>query len=219
MNLDSKKNTVFLILAGFFITNAIIAELIGGKIVSFGPFDQSVGILPWPIVFLTTDLINEYYGRKGVVKLSFITVGLIAYAFLVLFGAMIPAATSYSDVSSENFNKVFGASLWIIVGSIIAFILGQVVDAFTFQKIKSLTQGKQIWLRATGSTVISQLVDTFVVQGIAFVIPGKWSVAQWLENASWGYVFKLIVALCLIPFIYLFHYMIDKYLEKEEKHG
>lgn len=216
MNLDSKRNTVFIILAGFFITNAIIAELIGGKIVSFGPFDQSIGILPWPIVFLTTDLINEYYGRKGVIKLSFITVGLIAYAFLVLLGAMQPSATSYSTVTTNSFNNVFGASLWIIVGSITAFILGQVVDAFTFQKIKSLTQGKQIWLRATGSTVISQLVDTFVVQGIAFVLPGEWTIGQWLENATWGYVFKLIVAVCLIPLIYLFHYMIDKYLDKEK---
>ena len=76
----TKKELVFIILAGIFITNALVAELIGGKLIYMGPFIMSVGILPWPIVFLATDLINEYYGRSGVKKLSLITASLIVYA-------------------------------------------------------------------------------------------------------------------------------------------
>lgn len=89
----SKKDIVFIILAGIFITNAVVAELIGGKLIQIGPFVMSIGILPWPIVFLTTDLINEYFGEKGVRRLSILTACLIAYAFIILLlGIAIPAA-------------------------------------------------------------------------------------------------------------------------------
>ncbi|MCC7302831.1 MAG: queuosine precursor transporter [Bacteroidia bacterium] len=219
MNPDSRKDTVFMILAGFFITNAIMAEMIGGKIVNFDfmglSFIQSIGILPWPVVFLTTDLINEYYGRKGVVRLSLITVGLILYAFLLLFIAIDIPAIKGSSVSFESFKQVFGTSQWIIAGSVIAFLVAQLVDAFSFSKIKGLTGNKMIWLRATASTAISQLMDTFIVQFVAFVIPGAWTAEEWMERASWGYLFKLMVALGLIPVIYLVHGVIDKYLQKE----
>ncbi len=215
MNLNSRKDIVFLILAGFFITNALMAEMIGGKLISFGIFVQSVGILPWPVVFLTTDLINEYYGRKGVIRLSFITVGLIAYAFILLLTTQEIPAIENSPVSDESFNQVFGMSRGIIIGSIIAFLVAQVIDALSFHRIKKITGSRHIWLRATGSTVISQLFDTFIVQFIAFVIPGYWSLPEFFENASMGYLFKLLVALGLIPFIYLFHYIIDRYLKVE----
>lgn len=214
MNPDSRKDVVFMILAGFFITNAIMAEMIGGKIVSFGIFVQSIGILPWPIVFLTTDLINEYYGRKGVIKLSLITVGLIIYAFLILSVAIHIPAIEGSTVSFESFKNVFGTSQWIIVGSVIAFLVAQLTDAFSFSWIRNITGSKMIWLRATGSTVISQLLDTFIVQFVAFVIPGDWTMEEWMERASWGYLFKLLVAVGLIPLIYLAHSMIDRYLKK-----
>lgn len=212
MNFSSRRDILFLILCGFFITNAIVAELIGGKLIQVGPFVQSIGILPWPIVFLTTDLINEYYGRKGVIKISALTVGLIAYTFIILLFGMHFNATSFSPVSNDNFNAVFGQSMWIIVGSITAFIIGQLTDAAIFWLIKKRTGAKMLWLRATGSTVVSQLIDTFIVQFIAFVIPGIWTLNEFLKNASAGYIFKLMVALVLIPIIYLIHYMIDKYL-------
>ena len=87
-----RKDIVYVILAGIFITNALVAELIGGKLIYIGEVVMSLGILPWPIVFITTDLINEYFGEKGVKKLSFITAGLIAYTFfLLLIGLQIPA--------------------------------------------------------------------------------------------------------------------------------
>ncbi len=217
MNLKNKKDIVFLVLAGFFITNAIVAELIGGKLVTFfGLFTQSIGIILWPIIFLLTDLINEYFGKDGVRKLTYITIALISFTFIILSIALNIEATSFSPVTDDAFRKVFGQSQWIIVGSIIAFLVSQLVDVYVFWFFKSITGNRHIWLRATGSTLVSQLVDTFVVQYIAFVLPGKWAFHEFLRNASWGYSFKLLVALALIPLIYIGHHIIGRYLKKDE---
>ncbi len=212
----SKKDIVFIILAGIFITNAIVAELIGGKLIQIGPFVMSIGILPWPIVFLTTDLINEYFGEKGVKKLSLITAGLITYAFIVLFLAiLVPAAKGISPVNDNQFQAVFGQSMWIIVGSVIAFLISQLIDITVFWFFKNKTGNKKIWLRTTGSTVISQLFDTFIVLGIAFWLPGKINFDTFISSALTGYTFKLCIAILLTPVIYLGHFLIKKYLEEE----
>ena len=217
MDLKSRKDIVFLVLAGFFITNAIVAELIGGKLVQFfGLFTQSIGIILWPVIFLLTDLINEHYGKDGVKKLTYITVVLISFTFILLTVAIHMQATSFSPVSDAAFRSVFGQSQWIIVGSIVAFLFSQIIDVYVFFAFKKITGNKHIWLRATGSTMVSQLVDTFVVQFIAFVLPGKWPFSDFLVNASWGYAFKLLVALALIPLIYLGHYVIAKYQKRNE---
>ncbi|MCX8144113.1 MAG: queuosine precursor transporter [Bacteroidia bacterium] len=217
MDFKSKKDIVFLILAGFFITNAIVAEIIGGKLVNFfGLFTQSIGIILWPVVFLLTDLMNEHFGKEGVRKLTFITVGLIIYIYLLLYVAMKIPAVPFSPVNDMVFNTVFGQSQWIIIGSITAFILSQIVDVYTFWLIRKATGKYLIWLRSTGSTAISQLIDTFVVQFIAFVLPGYWKFSEFVENALYGYTFKLIVAVCLIPFIYLGHYIIEKFVPSHE---
>ena len=217
MDFKSKKDIVFLILAGFFITNAIVAEIIGGKLVNFfGVFTQSIGIILWPVVFLLTDLMNEHFGKEGVRKLTFITVGLIIYIYLLLYVAMKIPAVPFSPVNDIVFNTVFSQSQWIIIGSITAFILSQIVDVYTFWLIRKATGKYLIWLRATGSTAISQLIDTFVVQFIAFVLPGYWKFSEFVENALYGYTFKLIVAVCLIPFIYLGHYIIEKFVPSYE---
>jgi uncharacterized integral membrane protein (TIGR00697 family) len=215
----SKREFVFIILAGIFIIYVIVAELIGSKLIQIGPFIMSIGIIPWPIVFLTTDLINEYYGKKGVRTLSFITAALIAYAFIILFTAInIPAAVGISTVNDEQFYAVFGQSLWIIVGSIVAFLSSQFIDSFIFWLLRNKTGGKMIWLRSTGSTVISQLIDTFVVLGIAFWLPGKMTTAVFINAALTGYTFKLIIAVVLTPLIYVGHVWIDKYFGDEEAH-
>lgn len=217
MDFNKRKDLVFIILAGFFVTNAIVAELIGGKLVQFfGLFTQSIGIILWPVVFLLTDLINEHYGKQGVRKLTVITAGLIAYTFILLTVALHMNAVSFSPVNDSVFNTVFGQSQWIIVGSIIAFFLSQLVDVYIFWIFRDRTGGKMIWLRATGSTIVSQLVDTFVVQYVAFVLPGKWAFDQFLVNACWGYAFKLLVAVCLIPLIYAGHFAINRFLENKE---
>lgn len=213
----SKQELVYMILAGIFITNAVVAELIGSKIIQIGPFVMSIGIIPWPVVFLTTDIINEHYGRAGVRKLSFITASLIAYAFIILFVAIkIPAAVGISTVSDEQFYAVFGQSLWIIVASLIAFILSQLIDVYIFWLLRDKTGAKMIWLRSTGSTVISQLIDTFVVLGIAFWLPGKMTLPVFLNAALTGYTFKLAIAVVLTPLIYVGHGLIERYLGPKE---
>jgi hypothetical protein len=219
MNLNNKKDIVFLVLAGFFITNAIVAELIGGKLVTFfNTFTQSIGIVMWPVVFIVTDLVNEYYGQKGVRKLSYITVALILFTFVTLFICLQIPATNFSPVSDVNFKKVFGQSMYIMIGSVCAFIVSQLVDSTIFWMLREKTGKNMIWLRSTGSTIISQLVDTFIVQFIAFVIPGVWTFGEFTRNASFGYVFKLMVAIGVIPVIYLVHFLIDRYLGDEVSH-
>lgn len=219
MIFSSKRNLVYIVLAGLFITNAVVAELIGSKLIQIGPFVMSIGIIPWPVVFLTTDIINEYYGRSGVRKLSIITASLIAYAFVILLLAIkVPAAVGISAVTDEQFYAVFGQSLWIIVGSIAAFLLSQLVDVSIFWLLRDKTGGKMIWLRSTGSTVISQLIDTFVVLGIAFWLPGKMSTQVFLNAALTGYTFKLLIAVVLTPLIYVGHAAVERYLGDEESH-
>ena len=214
--LQSKKETVYIILAGIFITNAVVAELIGGKLIQVGPYLMSVGILPWPIVFVTTDLINEYFGEKGVKKLSLITACLIAYTFVIIYAAMqIPAVAGDGLVSDNQFNGVFGQSLWIIVGSITAFMVSQLIDVTIFHFLKNKTGNKMIWLRSTGSTVISQLFDSFIVLGIAFWMTGKMTTEVFIASAFTGYFVKLIIAIALTPLIYLGHSIIEKYLRNE----
>jgi len=214
--LQSKKETVYIILAGIFITNAVVAELIGGKLIHVGPYLMSVGILPWPIVFVTTDLINEYFGEKGVKKLSVITACLIAYTFVIIYAAMqIPAVAGDGLVSDNQFNGVFGQSLWIIVGSITAFMVSQLIDVTIFHFLKNKTGNKMIWLRSTGSTVISQLFDSFIVLGIAFWMTGKMTTEVFIASAFTGYFVKLIIAIALTPLIYLGHSIIEKYLHNE----
>ena len=210
---QSKKDTVYVILAGIFITNAVVAELIGGKLIQLGPYVMSVGILPWPIVFITTDLINEYFGEKGVKKLSLITASLIAYCFVLLYFALkIPAVKGENLVSDAQFNGVFGQSMWIIVGSITAFMVSQLIDVTIFHFFKNKTGNKMICLRSTGSTVISQLFDSFIVLGIAFWMTGKMTTEVYIASAFTGYFVKLIIAICLTPLIYLGHSLIEKYI-------
>ena len=212
----TKRDLVYIILAGIFITNAIVAELTGGKLIQIGPFIMSIGILPWPIVFLTTDLINEHFGRDGVKKLSYITAGLIAYCILILFlGVQIPSIKGTATVTDDQFYAVFGQGLFIMVASIIAFLISQLIDVSIFWFLRNKTGKKMIWLRSTGSTIVSQLVDSFIVSGIAFWLTGKVTTAQYINMSMTGYTFKLIIAIALTPLIYLGHYLIEKYLQEE----
>jgi len=223
-----RKLWLFIILAGLFITNAVTAELISNKLISipiqgeflglkFGPFVTVVGILPWPFVFLLTDLLNEFYGYKAVKKLSWITAGLILYCFIIVgISLKIPAldlpGTSLAD--NKSYNLVFGQAQMVIIGSIIAFLLSQLMDAYLFKWIKSKTGDNYIWLRSTGSTVLSQLVDSYVVLFIGFVISGNMSFYNYLIIAPTNYILKLLIGIALTPLIYAGHYSVRKYLSK-----
>ena len=214
MILGQRRDLVFLILAMVFVTNAILGEVMGGKLIQVGQFTMSMGVLPWPIVFVLTDLTNEYFGTRGVRRLTFITVGLIIYAFIILFASMGIPAASFSPVQDSAYNAVFGQSLWIIVGSIIAFMVSQLVDVAIFWTFRNATGGKHLWLRATGSTAVSQLIDTFVIMGIAFYLPGKITFDQFINTSTTNYTYKFLIALCATPLIYLGHAIIDRFLGK-----
>ena len=236
-----KKTNLFIILAGIFITNALLAEILGVKIFSleaalgmqpvnlniFGyvlDFNLTAGVMLWPAVFITTDVINEYFGKPGVRKISFLTVGLIAFAFVVIFAVTeLPAAVFWLDINSTGpdgglfdidyaYRTIFRQGMGIIVGSLIAFLIGQLLDVYVFHKLRNITGSKMIWLRATGSTLVSQLVDSFIVLGIAFYIFGNWSISQVISVGIINYIYKFIIAVLLTPTLYLAHYWIDRYL-------
>lgn len=241
-----KPTRLFLILGGFFITNALIAEVMGVKLFSlektFGlepvnlsilghsfSFNLTAGVLLWPVVFIMTDIINEYYGMKGVRFLSLLTAGLIAYSFFMFQGAihLTPADFWVGNYAAENvpdadkaYGAIFGQGSWIIVGSLIAFLVGQLLDVFIFHRIKEVTGEKNIWLRATGSTVVSQFVDSFVVLFIAFYVGPRvsagqgqpWSLGLVMSICIGNYIYKFCVAVVLTPVIYFIHHRIEKYL-------
>lgn len=245
--IKDKSTKLFILLGGFFIANAFIAEVIGVKIFSlentigieplkiplFGTnfsFNLTAGVLLWPVVFIMTDIINEYYGERGVKFLSYLTVGLLAYAFLMYFVAikLVPAAWWPSSKEAQGvpdmqsaYAQIFGQGIAIILGSLIAFLIGQVIDVVIFHKIKKLTGEKYIWLRSTGSTIVSQFIDSFVVLFIAFYFYPKyisdangkaWSFAVVMSICVGNYIYKFIVAVVLTPVIYIVHNWIEKYL-------
>ncbi|HMI65445.1 MAG TPA: queuosine precursor transporter [Cyclobacteriaceae bacterium] len=240
--LEQKKHSLFILLSGIFLTNAIVAEMIGVKIFSgegtlgLAPadlhilgytmdFNLTAGAVIWPVVFITSDLINEYFGKPGVKRISYLTAGLIAYAFLVIFITMrLPPASWWLEAYSKDgdgnyfnmdfaFNRIFGQGQRIILGSLSAFLLGQLVDVFVFHRMKKITGNKKLWLRATGSTIVSQFVDSFVVLYIAFA--GTLSNEQIIAIGITNYIYKFSVAILLTPLIYFGHYFIDRYLGKE----
>ncbi len=232
MAMKTRRDTLFLILGGFFLTNALLGELIGGKIFflgspdfsldlgafKIGPFIMSIGVIPWPVVFLTTDLVNEYFGKRGVRQLTFLGVGMISYAFIILFAALQVPATDFSPVSGASFHTVFGQSMWIIVGSLTAFAVSQLTDVLIFHAFRRRTGAGRLWLRATGSTVFSQFVDTVVILGIAFYLPGKLTGQQFVNIAITQYVYKFTVAVLLTPLIYIGHSAAERFLGPELAH-
>ncbi len=221
----TRKDLVYLILGGFFLTNAILGELTGGKLFELHfpawtgwnarSLVLSIGVIPWPVVFITTDLVNEYFGKAGVRRLTLLTAVMIGYAFIVLYLAIGVPAWERSPVPDTAFRTVFGQSQWIIIGSLTAFLVSQLVDVLVFTAFKARTGPRMLWLRATGSTFVSQLVDTFVVGTIAFVIPGKLTLGEFLPVGAWNYLFKVGIAVLITPLIYIGHGLIDRFLASD----
>jgi uncharacterized integral membrane protein (TIGR00697 family) len=247
MTFKTKESKLLLVLGSFFVANAILSEFIGVKIFSVEgtlgikqfdinllgvpklSFNMSAGVLTWPFIFIMTDIINEYFGIKQVRYLSILTAVLIGYAFFIVGGAMLLDPSDFwinQTINGRNVNMndafagIFGQGMWIIVGSIVAFLVGQMADVMIFHKIKQVTGEKALWLRSTGSTLISQLIDSFVVIFIAFYLNPQyhWS---WQMVAAIGlvnYTYKFIVAILMTPVLYVVHGIIDAYLGKELAH-
>jgi hypothetical protein len=237
--LSSRQTRLFIALAGLFITNALIAEFVGVKIfaledtLGLDPFDWrlfgqsgslsfTAGVMLWPIVFIMTDIINEHFGVRGVRLISWLAVGFIGYAFLFAYLAieLAPAAWWVSVGADRGvpdmqaaFAAVFGQGLWTIGGSITAFLVGQLVDVAVFHRIRRATGERFIWLRATGSTAVSQFIDSFIVLYIAFVIgPQHWPIPLFLAVGTVNYLYKMSMAVALIPLLYAGRRLIRAYL-------
>jgi len=228
-----KSQIVFFILGGFFITNALVAELIGGKLfltpmpeflqtffsalgLDLKDFTMSVGILPWPFVFVATDLVNEFYGRRGVRFYTFITMGLILYILPILYISNLLPTSPISPVKDGEFNQVFATSMGIILASVVAFGVSQVVDIFIFSGFRRRTGAKHLWLRTTGSTLVSQLVDTFVISFLAFVLPGYISFSDFLKLGAVSYIYKIGVAILVTPLCYGGHSLVNWFVGQDE---
>jgi uncharacterized integral membrane protein (TIGR00697 family) len=244
--LKDKPTRLFVFLTSFFVANAIIAECIGGKlfslekVFSMAPhpftllgeggltFTLTCGVLLWPLEFIMTDIVNEYYGPKAVRRISFIAIGLICYAFLMFYLAIqMPADTNFWQGSQKStgvpdmqaaFSNIFGQGMWIIAGSVVAFLLSQLVDVWVFHRIKRVTGEKYVWLRSTGSTIVSQLVDSFIVLFIAFKIGKGWSYQRVLAIGLVNYAYKATMAIVLTPLLYIIERGIARYLGEETTH-
>ena len=237
--MSHRSQRLFVVLTGFFVANAILAELIGVKIfaledtLGLAPFNWNLfgqsgslsftaGVLLWPVVFVMTDVINEYFGPRGVRFVSWLTVGLILYAFLFAYAAIALAPAGWwREAGAEQgvpdlqaaFAAIFGQGLWTIGGSVTAFLIGQLIDVAVFQRIRRLTGERWIWLRATGSTLVSQFFDSFIVLYIAFVIgPQQWPIDLFLAVGTVNYLYKFGAALALIPLLYLARLAVRRWL-------
>ena len=213
----SRRDGVFLVLAGVFITHALLGEILGGKLVRVNDWIMSVGVVPWPVVFVTTDLVNEYYGPRAVRRLTLLAIALITYSFAVIYACIAVPVADISPVDQDSFVRVLGQSMWIIVGSIIAFATSQLIDVIVFTKLRARTGARLLWARAVGSTVISQLFDTFVINAIAFGLPGKLSAAAVVELSFTNYAYKFLIAIATLPLVYLGHGLVDRYLAGDSR--
>ena len=240
--IKDKPTRLFVFFSCFFVANALIAECIGTKIFSleklfgleparftlFGEknlaFNLTCGVLLWPLEFVMTDIVNEYFGPKAVKRISYTAVALISYAFLMFYAAIhIPPADFWITTKASEgipnlqtaFYSIFGQGMWIILGSLVAFLVSQIVDVTVFHRIKARTGEKHVWLRATGSTVVSQIVDSFIVLFIAFKLGSNWSWQQVLAIGIMNYIYKFTMAIVLTPVIYLVEARTEKYLGTE----
>lgn len=245
-DVTQRKHYLFVGLTVVFIANALLAELIGVKIFSFEQamgwqpaqipliggftlsFNLSAGVVLWPIVFILSDVVNEYFGREGVKRITWLSVGAIMYGFLMIYlVTQLPPAgfwveNNQTDIAGNAFNintafsTIYTQGLNIIFASLTTFLVSQFLDATIFYHFKRITGSKFIWLRATGSTLISQLVDSFMILFIAFYFLGNWSWQQVVSVGIIQYTYKVCAAVLLTPLIYLAHYIIDRYLGEKE---
>lgn len=223
------RTRVYVWLSGVFVTCLLLANILGVKLFSFavdwpliGSFkvEHTVGMLTFPITFLLTDLLNEYYGKAAARRVTYIgfTMGLLAFV-LIYIARKTPILTGIPGTATEeSFENIFGAAALMYLASMIAFLLGSLLDIFIFGVFKRLTGDRLVWFRATGSTVISQLFDSFIVTFVFFqalpVLTGgtPTDFRFVLRTAATGYILKFVIAVLLTPAIYLGRWLMREWL-------
>ncbi len=205
---------IYLILGALFISSLVASNLIFQKFFQwdfFGiyTFEISVGILPYPITFLITDIISEIFGKRKANQI--VTAGIFAsfFSLLIISVANVVPATSWSPIDNETFDKVFGATVIAVFASMIAYLFAQYIDIQVFHFWKRLTKGKHLWLRNNFSTFSSQFIDTLTV----LLLLCSTGIIEWnrffilLLN---GFLFKVLVAALDTPILYLAVHLLRK---------
>ena len=215
-----KRHKLFLVLTAIFMTCFVVGDIIGAKLVSwtmFGfSFTTTVGMLPFPITFLLTDVINEFYCKRAARFITLLGLGMGVLSFAIIYSAgAIPIADftkapAWDGVTEQAFGTVFLGSLRMIAASLCAFLIAQFVDIGVFHLLKRLTSNKFLWLRATGSTVASQLIDTIAITFIAWT--GKRTTGEIVNIIYTAYGLKILIAFGLTPLVYLTHALLEKRL-------
>ncbi len=219
MLLDT-RGKLFLTLAALFVTSLVVGDLIGGKLMGVPLFGEvrylSVGFIPFPITFLLTDLLNEFYGKRAARTVTLVGLGMGVFTLAVVLLAV--AAPWHPDTLTADwkgltpgpYDAVFSSGTRILVASLVAYLFAQLLDIALFHRIKKLTSGRLLWLRATGSTVVSQLLDTIVIQTLVWNEQLVFDKLVALIVASW--VGKLAIAVLLTPVIYAGHALMERVL-------
>lgn len=213
-----KRHKLFLVLAGIFTTCLVVGDIIGGKLVStrvFGfEFTTTVGMVPFPVTFLLTDVLNEFYGKRAArfITLVGFCMAVLSFTFIYIAAAVpfaaMTRASDWTGVNEAAFNNVFLGSLRMIIASLCAYLVSQFVDIGVFHLLKRVTSGKLLWLRATGSTAVSQLIDTIVINFVAW--SGLMSAGKIVNIVYSAYGLKLLIAIGLTPAIYLCHTLVQR---------
>jgi uncharacterized integral membrane protein (TIGR00697 family) len=224
----NRPQKLYVICAAVFLTALVVAEATASKFFTafhlpftltifgqeFTRVTMTAGVIAFPVTFIVTDVMNEYYGKRGIRYVTFVGMGMIVFEFLLLWICIEVPVDPSSPVSQSAFAEVFGSSQRVIVGSLTAYLLGQLADITLFHWLRQLTRGKYLWLRATGSTFGSQFIDTFIVLSIAFV--GQLSFQEIIAITLFNYGYKFVIAVGITPIIYLAHYGMDRYLGHEQ---
>ena len=219
----SGRQRLYLWLCAIFLTALLVGDTIGSKLFAFAiPLgfttlhaSLSVGSIWFPITFLLTDVINEFYGSRGARLVTWVGFCMAIFAFFAILAARAIPASASSPVKQDAFESVLGNANRIFVASLIAYVVGQLVDITIFQAAKKLTQSKHIWLRSTGSTLISQLIDTVVVTYVAF--SGKLTPPELRQIVTSSYLIKMLAAIGLTPVIYALHALLHNRLHVQEE--
>ena len=220
MHFDARAK-LFLVLATTFCTCLVVGDLIGGKLIEGNllgfRFTTTVGMLPFPVTFLLTDVLNEFYGKRAARFVTLVGLAMALLAFAVIYAAAaIPIAElartpEWGGVTSDAFDNVFVGSLRMLSASLCAYVVSLFVDIGVFHLLRRVTGARLLWLRATGSTAVSQLIDTITINLVAWL--GMMNLGEIIRIMISAYGLKLLIAVALTPFIYAIHGLVEGVLK------
>jgi uncharacterized integral membrane protein (TIGR00697 family) len=210
-----RKQRFFVLLTALFVAALVTGDFIGGKFFTVFGHTFSAGIVPFPLTFVLTDLVNEFYGTHGAKRITMAGLGAAVFTWAVISLALQLPTSPESPISDAVFRSAFGTSARLYVASLTAYVIGQLLDISIFHALRGMTGHRLLWLRSTGSTVMSQVVDSVTVSFVFLV--GTKPTGFILSNALHNYLGKLGMAVLLTPLIYVGHGLFNRYFHVPEK--